>query len=154
MTELTPLHQVQDLVVPKMQFRFRIVAEVASTIPIEATGADELGFIPITGGRVTGKLSGAVVEGGGDWCLRRNDGSYAVDARYGIRSDTGAYIDVHNTGVLIREDGIEYFMTTPTFRTVDPDLVWLTRSLFVGRAHVGPGATTIDVFELTRSAKD
>jgi len=141
---------------PGLSFRFRIVAEVIPFLPIDETAAGELGFIPITGGTVTGDLTGTVVAGGGDWCLIKSPGTYRVEARYGIRTAEGAYIDVVNVGILTRPDeGAvtpgrpgEYFLTTPAFRTVDPALAWLTQSVFVGHAKAGDGATTIDVFEV------
>lgn len=157
MTQITST--VPDVVAasrPKPRFRFRIVAEVAPFEPIDEAASGELGFIPITGGTVTGDLTGTVVGSGGDWCLIKSPGTYRVEARYGIRTATGAYIDVFNTGILTRpEEGAhtpgrsgEYFMTTPIFRTADASLAWLTRSVFIGHAVAGDGATSIDIFEV------
>lgn len=141
---------------PNLQFRFRIVAEVAPFETIDEAGSGELGFIPITGGTVTGDLAGTVVGSGGDWCLIKSPGTYRVEARYGIRTAAGAYIDVFNAGILTRpEEGAhtpgrpcEYFMTTPVFRTNDGSLAWLTQSVFVGHATAGDGATSIDIYEV------
>lgn len=143
---------------PELRYRFTISAEVAPGLPLDTAAAGELSFIPITGGAVIGDLQGSVVPGGGDWCLKKSPGSYRVEARYGIRTAAGSYVDVHNTGILVRAQddpgkpdsgaGEEYFMTTPVFRTVDPQLAWLTESLFAGRATAREGATVIDVFEL------
>lgn len=141
---------------PALRYRFRIVAEVAPDISIDTSANGELVFIPITGGPVTGDLSGSIVAGGGDWCLNRSPGTYRVEARYGIRSEAGSYIDVYNVGILTRpEEGAdtpgrpaEYFLTTPVFRTSDPQLAWLTQTVFVGHATATGSATTIDVFEV------
>lgn len=156
MTQITSSTHGLPSVAPALKFRFRIVAEVAPDIPLDTTSAGELLFIPITGGPVTGDLEGSVVGGGGDWCLHKSPGTYRVEARYGVRTTGGAYVDVVNTGILTRPDEgartpgrpFEYFMTTPEFRTTDPDLAWLTRSVFVGRAFAAGGATTIDIFEV------
>jgi hypothetical protein len=43
---------------------------------------------------------------------------------------------------------MRYFQSTPVFRTVSPRLQHLTSTVFVGRAHAGAAATTIDVFEV------
>ncbi|EMY35798.1 hypothetical protein D477_002371 [Arthrobacter crystallopoietes BAB-32] len=139
-----------------MKFRFSIVAEVAPSVSLDETAAGELGFIPITGGTVAGDLEGSVIGSGGDWCLIKSAGTYRVEARYGIRTTEGAYVDVVNTGILTRPGegahtpgrGGEYFMTTPVFRTTHPALAWLTHSVFVGHAVAGDGATSIDVFEV------
>lgn len=142
-----------DAPAPTLRFAFRIDAEVSANIPIDARAGGELGFIPITGGTVIGELSG-VVTTGGDWCLERDDETYRVEARYGLLLEGGAFVDVHNIGMLNQRprgvDGIaaEYFMTAPVFRTVDPGLDWLNHSVFVGHARELAGLTRIDVFEV------
>ena len=140
---------------PNLRFSFSITAEVEPGIPLTQRDHERLEFIPITGGQVSGEISGDVVAGGGDWCLSRNDDAFNVEARYGIRTDKGAYIDVVNVGVLRHVDGehggpeaMRYFLTTPIFRTSDLDLLWLTRSVFVGQAQVQAHATVIDVYEV------
>jgi hypothetical protein len=131
---------------PALRYRFRITALVDPGIPIEHRGDETLEYIPITGGPVTGDIEGAIIPGGGDWCLVRPDGTFEVEARYLIRTADGDVIDVVNVGVV--RDADDYFLTTPRFRTVAPALNWLTRSVFVGRAHSNPNDTTIDVYEV------
>lgn len=140
---------------PNLRFSFSITAEVDPGIPLTQRDHERLEFIPITGGQVFGDISGQVVAGGGDWCLNRSDDAFNVEARYGIRTNEGAYIDVVNVGVLRHVDGehggsedMRYFVTSPIFRTSDPDLLWLTRSVFVGHAQVQAHATVIDVYEV------
>lgn len=140
---------------PELRFSFRIVAEVGEYLPLEQRDAELLEYIPIVGGPVTGEVAGSIVPGGADWCLSRADEAYQVEARYLIRTELDEIIDVVNVGILrhlpdgtgdAREMG--YFLCTPRFRTTAPRLQWLTRSVFVGRAHVNEGDTTIDVFEV------
>lgn len=141
---------------PTLTYRFTIVAEVGEYLKLHQDAARTLELIPITGGTISGDLTGSVVPGGGDWCSTLADGSYEVEARYVFQTDDGALVDVVNTGIL-RHLGDQtgppsemgYFLTTPTFRTVAPDLQWLTRSLFLGKARTAPGATTIDIFEVS-----
>ncbi|AZS44294.1 DUF3237 domain-containing protein [Microbacterium oleivorans] len=134
---------------PALRFSFRIVARVDPGIPLERRGDDVLDYIPITGGPVSGDVEGEIVPGGGDWCVARADGTYDVEARYLIRTTDGHVIDVYNVGVVRPStDGPEYFQSTPRFRTVAPELQWLTRSIFVGRAHASGEATTVDIFEV------
>lgn len=146
---------------PVLRFAFSIRAEVDPHLPIVHRDAESLEFIPITGGPVRGALTGEIVPGGGDWCTVRADGAYNVEARYGIRTTAGAYVDVVNVGVLRHLPGetggppdMGYFMSTPTFRTVDPSLQWLTRSVFVGQARTEGTATTIDVYEVLAGPTD
>lgn len=140
---------------PDLRHVFTIVAEVAPPEALEHRGDATLEYIPITGGQVTGTLTGTVVPGGGDWCLVRSDGVFRVEARYLIRTDAGDLVDVHNVGYLRHVEGetgdwtsMRYFQTTPVFRTASTRLQHLTNTVFVGRAHAGPDATTVDVFEV------
>ena len=43
---------------------------------------------------------------------------------------------------------MRYFQSAPAFRTASPRLQHLTSTVFAGRAHAGPDATTVDVFEV------
>jgi hypothetical protein len=144
-----------SLTPPDMRHAFTIVAEVTAPEVLERHGDASLEYIPITGGHVTGTLTGAVVPGGGDWCLVRSDGVFRVEARYLIRTDAGELVDVHNVGYLRHVAGetgdwaaMRYFQSTPVFRTVSPRLQHLTNTVFVGRGRTGPAATTVDVFEV------
>ncbi|WP_181149735.1 DUF3237 domain-containing protein [Arthrobacter sp. MYb227] len=154
MTQMTPLEQLRSPTAPVLEFRFRIDAYVDPEIPIDDRATGELEFIPITGGTVEGVLNG-VVTPGGDWCLSKDPTTYRVEARYGLRLEGGGYVDVHNIGMLDESrfaaragEGAPYFMTNPVFRSVEPGLEWLNRSVFVGQAEVLEGLTRIDVFEV------
>lgn len=155
MTLSTDIAPIVHAPAPTLRFAFRIDAEVADSIPIDQRAGGELGFIPITGGTVSGDLAG-VVTSGGDWCLQRDEETYRVEARYGLRLDGGAFVDVHNIGILNQRPrgargagpDVEYFMTSPVVRTVDPGLDWLNHSVFVGHAQELEGLTRIDVFEV------
>lgn len=140
---------------PTMRYAFTIIAHVGTYLPLENRSGDLLEFIPITGGSVSGEVSGAVIPGGGDWCLTRNDDAYQVEARYLIRTDLGDVVDVVNVGILRHLEGqsggskgMGYFLTTPRFRTTAIGLQWLTRSVFVGQAITSPDNTTIHVYEV------
>ena len=90
---------------PDLRHVFTIVAEVAPAEAIEHHGDATLEYIPITGGHVTGALTGTVVPGGGDWCLVRSDGAFRAEARYLIRTDAGELADVHNAGYRRHDTG-------------------------------------------------
>lgn len=136
---------------PQLKFAFSIVAEVDPALPIEERGDDSLVIIPITGGTVTGSITATVQPGGADWCRLRADGAFEVEARYWIRTDSGSIVDVVNVGRISPSGDPErlgLFMSTPQFRTTDPELQWLTQRVFVGRAESFGTHTTIDVFEV------
>ncbi len=137
---------------PGLKHVFTIVAEVAPELAIERRGDDTVDIIPITGGTVSGAVSGVVEPGGADWCRSLAEGIFEVEARYWVRTDSGSIIDIVNVGrAAVNPDPSqgEYFMTTPQFRTTDPELQWLTQRVFLGRAESSEAATTIHVFEVT-----
>jgi len=145
-----------SLSTPTLRPAFEIVANVDPFLRVAEDLSEHLDFIPITSGTVRGDVVGELVPGGGDWCRTRiADDSYRLEARYLFRASSGAVVDVVNTGILRhlpRGTGgpseMGYFITAPVFRTADPDLAWLTRSVFVGRAVSAAASTTISVFEV------
>ena len=70
--------------------------------PIEAgqvTGLNSRGrrrIIPITGGKVTGQLNGAVLPGGADFQIVVSDTCADLDARYLLQLDNGEHVFVQN----------------------------------------------------------
>lgn len=141
---------------PALRYAFTIVAKVDPHIPLIGRPTEQIELIPITGGEVSGELAGEVMPGGADWCTARSDEAFQIEACYGIRTHDGHYVDVVNGGILRHLDGetgdptqMRYFMTSPVFRTAAPELQWLTRSAFIGRAAVFDGNTSIDVYEIT-----
>jgi hypothetical protein len=135
--------------VPQLEFAFEVRVDVAPSEHIGHGDGDALSFTPITGGTVAGPLlSGQVVAGGGDWAVERGAGVVALDARYLLRADDGALIDIVNRGFYrvpaelaqaaragepIPEEHV-YFRTSPVFRTDAPAHRWLAESVFVGMA--------------------
>lgn len=120
--------------------------------PIEAgpvTGLNSCGrrrIIPITGGTVTGQLTGTVLPGGADFQIVVSDTCADLDARYLLRLDGGEHVFVMNralrrasaedTARLVRGEPVDpaaiYFRCVPTFEVSHPSLAWLTENVFVG----------------------
>jgi len=120
-------------------------------------------IIPITGGTVSGaRLQGAVLPGGADWQTVFEDGTAQLEARYTLKIDDGALIDVTNYGyrhgppdvlaALARGEPVDpqqyYMRTTPRFETGDPRHAWLNHTLFVATGARLPDAVRIIVFEI------
>ena len=119
--------------------------------------------IAITGGRVLGeRLRGEVLPGGADWQTVYADGTAQLEARYSLRLEDGALVDVTNYGyrhgppevleALARGapvDPARYYMrTTPRFETGDPRHDWLNRTLFVATGARLSDAVRLSVFEI------
>ena len=142
-----------DLPAPNLEYVFEIRATIEPDLRI-GRGADELlSFTPISGGSVTGpRLNGEVLAGGGDWAVERS-GTAQLEARYLIRAEDGAVIDVLNRGyfrasgeVIARMERGEqvpegdpglYFRTAPVFQTDAPAHRWLAEHQFIGLARDG-----------------
>ncbi|MBO2462104.1 DUF3237 domain-containing protein [Actinomadura violacea] len=135
---------------PALTFAFEIRAELAPTLHVGHGDGERTEFTPITGGTVHGPLlRGTVLPGGGDWSSTRGD-VCQLDARYLLRAEDGAVIDIVNRGYYHEDEagspeqhdgdlqvswpGV-YYRTSPVFRTDAPAHRWLARTVFVGLAR-------------------
>lgn len=150
--------------VPSLEYVFEIRASIAPDFHIGRGPDERLSFTPVTGGSVSGpRLAGEILPGGGDWAVERF-GTAQLEARYLIRADDGAVIDILNRGYFratpallarmdagenVREDEPDlYFRTAPVFQTDAPQHRWLTEHQFVGLARDEDGQVCIRVFLL------
>ena len=148
---------------PELAFAFEARVDIGPSEHIGNGAGDELEFTPITGGTVDGpRLRGTVVPGGGDWSVRRGPNTYELDARYLIRAEDGALIDIVNRGfyraapevLALVEAGAAvdpkdvYFRTSPVFRTDAPAHRRLAETVFVGLARDEAGQVCIRFFEV------
>ncbi|KQX61232.1 DUF3237 domain-containing protein [Streptomyces sp. Root1310] len=144
-------------VTPSLTYAFEIRAEVAPSLHIGHGDGERTEFTPITGGTVHGpRLEGTVLAGGGDWSNTRGT-VCELEARYLLRADDGAVIDIVNRGYY--HEGADspdlydgtlrlakagtYFRTAPVFRTDAPQHRWLARTVFVGLAREEDGHIVI-----------
>ena len=149
---------------PHLRFAFEVRAGIGPSEHVGNGEGDVLDFTPITGGIVEGpRLRGVVLPGGGDWSVRRGPAVYELDARYLLRAEDGAVIDIVNRGyyrtasaaVMERaEAGDEvdpadvYFRTSPVFRTDAAQHRWLAETVFVGLASDEDGQVCIRFYEV------
>ena len=149
---------------PRMAFAFEVRADIGPSEHVGNGPGDVLDFTPVTGGMVDGpRLRGSVVPGGGDWSVQRGPTVYELDARYLIRAEDGALIDVVNRGfyrtssaeAMARamagedlDDTEVYFRTSPVFRTDASQYRWMAETVFVGVARDDAGQVCIRFFEV------
>ena len=119
-------------------------------------------IIPIVGGRVTGQVSGMVLDMGADWQTILADGSADIDTRYAFETDDGAVIEIINKGVrhgppevlqaLARGEDVDpalyYFRTVARLETGDPRYEWVNRTLFVGTGRRLASAVLVSLFRV------
>lgn len=112
----------------------------------------KLNVIPITGGSVTGKVSGRVVPGGADWNTEVEPGLSHVFAKYVIQTDDGEFISVENEGT-IRWEEERSIVTVPRFLvSKESRYRWLQSGVFVGAlqgAEGNPSAVIITIYQLS-----
>ena len=141
---------------------FDISATLAPVVSLGPAQTGERRMIAITGGTVSGRIDGAILEGGADWQTVRPDGLADIDARYLLRTHDGAVIEVWSRGLrhgppevmrkLIAGEPVDpslyYFRTAMRFECAAPALQWLPRVLAVGIGERRPDAVIIKVFEV------
>jgi len=143
---------------PRLEFAFEVRAEVADPTIVGQMPNGTRRIVNILGGTFEGpKVKGKVLPGGADWQIIREDGFTEVDARYTLQTDKGRLIYVSNIGmrhappdVMKRlnagetvDPSLIYFRAVPKFETADPDLAWLTRSIFVATGERYPKGVVI-----------
>ena len=136
--------------------------------PLEAgqiTGLNSRGLrriIPITGGKVTGRINGTVLPGGADFQIVVSETSADLDARYLLALVDGSHVYVQNRALrrgsaediarLVRGEPVDpaaiYFRCVPTFEVSTPALAWMTESVFVGTGARFPDRVEISVYRV------
>jgi hypothetical protein len=99
---------------------------IGSSLSVGASKNGTRNVIPITGGTVTGKVTGNVVAGGADYQLL--GGTTRLDARYSIATNDNEFILIRNCGPIgslvptfeTRADGPYAFLNANTFVSSDP----------------------------------
>jgi hypothetical protein len=157
---------LSTLPAPALQHVMDLVVHVGT--PIEAgtvAGLNSRGrrrLIPITGGQVSGHVTGCILPGGADFQIVVSDTTTDLDARYIIELDNGEHIFVQNRALrrgsatdiakLVRGEPVApeviYFRCVPTFEVSSPALQWLTQSIFVGTGARFPDHVQLSIFRL------
>ena len=101
---------------------------LGSTLSVGTSDHGTRNVIPITGGTISGKLTGKIVSGGGDYQLTPSGGSTRLDAKYVLAPNDGEFVVVRNCGPMgalipqfeTRADGPYAFLNANTFVSSDP----------------------------------
>ena len=131
---------------PGFEFAFEERVGLAPPLVIGPVAAGIRRIVPIGEGTFEGPtLRGRIVPGGADWQILRSDGVDELHARYTLETDRGALIYVLVNGLRtgppevieklrageIVDPSQYYFRGAATIETSAPELLWMTRSIFV-----------------------
>jgi hypothetical protein len=120
-------------------------------------------IVPITGGEAVGHgWRARVLPGGSDFQLIVSDTLSELDARYGLETDAGDLVYVHNhavraaspevMGKLLRGEPVDasqvYFRCSPRFETASPSLKWINERMFVGAGARHPAEVVMRFYAL------
>ncbi len=109
-----------------------IIAELTDDVIVGDTFDGYLKVIPITGGTVSGKISGTIVPGGADWNTSLKNNHAHVFAKYMFKTDDGEYITIENEGFFNRESG-QTIKTVPKFSAREESKYnWINHGVYVG----------------------
>lgn len=148
---------------PETEFLYEMVVDLAAPYDVGDTPRGRRRVVLATGGTFSGpRLRGVVLEGSGDWLVRRADGAWDVDVRAMLRTDDDSLIYVHYLGLLHyppdvkerrdRGEPVEpeeyYFRVTPRYETAAPAYEWLNRTVAIGVGERTPTGVAYTVYAL------
>jgi hypothetical protein len=125
---------------------FRLEVEVRPPEPLDPASGGPLRLVSITGGRVSGGLTGVILPGGTDWQTLRADGGLEIDARYMLALDDGTRVELQSRG--LRAAGASGFWSPIWLRTESPAHARLNQVQFVGLGRKLERHVAIEVFAL------
>ncbi len=132
-----PLADV-PLVMPRTEFVYEAVVEIAPMVPLGDSPLGERRIVPITGGRFQGpRLRGTVLPGGADRQLVRKDGVRRLDALYEMKTEDGAILTVRNQVTIDpgRDGAPDTRFSTIEVTAPEGPHAWLNRLVLVGTLH-------------------
>lgn len=102
----------------------------------------------ISRGRWDGdRLSGDIVQPGGDWAIPSTDGAaMLLDVRQTVRTDDGALVYVTYQGRCDRTRGT--YTVAPTFETDDERYAWLNVVQAIGQGRTDGDDIVYEMFEV------
>ena len=122
-----------------------LITETVTLSPSQPIGASKRGnrnIIPISGGELSGRISGKVLPGGADYQLLAKPAT--IDARYLWETADGEIVIVRNGGVI--------GSLAPTFEVrADSKYAWLNTAMFLSsNPRMQPGGVGLTFYESAR----
>jgi hypothetical protein len=123
----------------------QLIAETVTLSPSQSVGPSKRGprnIIPITGGELTGRITGKVLPGGADY--QNLSPPATIDARYLWQTADGEVIIVRNGG--------RFGSLVPTFEVrIDSSYAWLNKGVYLSsNPEMRPGGVGLTFYESVR----
>ena len=125
---------------------FRLEVDVAPPVALDPASGGPVRLVAISGGRVTGGLTGRILPGGADWQTLAEDGSLAIEARYLLELDDGARIALTSRGA--RRADAAGFWSSIWLHCADPRHRELDGAQFLARGRKHDRGVVIEAFAL------
>ena len=128
------------------EFLLDLVIETGSA---NVLGADRV-VVPVSGGTFEGPtLKGTIVSPGGDWIVRRPDGSMALDVRLLLQTDDAQKISMTWRGISYTPPGgTQYARILPLFETGAAKYDYMNHLVAVGVNRPMPGKVAYRIYRI------
>jgi hypothetical protein len=132
----------------EFDFLFNLNADVGELVSLGPCPLGERRVVYISSGSFEGPAMRGTILGGADWQILRSDGALELDARYAIKDERGAVVQVLSQGMrhgppevmaqLARGEDVDparyFFRTIMRFETGASELAWLNKTIAVATA--------------------
>ena len=140
---------------------FTIRAQLGNTSMVGTAPSGTRAIAEVVGGSFEGeRLKGEVLTPGADWVVI-GDGYGELDVRLNLKTDDGASIYMHYTGVMEQNKAVQtalgggaetrfgdsYFVTQPRFECGHKNYAWLNRVVAVAEGRALAGSVEYRVYE-------
>jgi hypothetical protein len=134
---------------PDLEFLMQASFDVQGSHTVGFPGGERV-TVSVTGGTFEGpRLKGTVLTPGGDWLVRRPDGSSVLDVRVTLQTDDTQLIYMSYRGIMYTpKGGKQYWRTIPMFETGAEKYSWLNQIVCVGVGIPTPGKAVYRVFQV------
>lgn len=131
------------------EFLFDLALDTRPASTVESIGMSRV-IVEVTGGTFEGpKLKGTVITPGGDWIVRRADGSLLLDVRLLLQTDDAQKIYMTWHGISYTpQEGTQYARIAPVFETGPGRYGWLNEIVAVGVRRSVPGKVAYRIYQI------
>lgn len=125
---------------------FTLHVQVEPPLALDDVTTGPVRMVRITGGTVSGAMTGVILSGGTDWQDVRADGGVGIEARYLLQLTDGTRVELQSRGA--RSTAAKGFWSSIWLRTTAPQWDVLNQTQYLGLGSKGPEGVEIAVFAL------